>query len=145
MTFSAPFQRPRKETSMLLLWWTCIQSGPKHTAYLVKRLTQSPRLSWTALVCHFGCPRGILSDQGHNSESRSFCGLCSLIGSVRQRTTPYHPQCDGGAERLIHTVTGAIAKVAEEKEEWDQYPPKVLLLCVHPPITRMLMFGREQR
>lgn len=43
---------------------------------------------------------------------------------------PYHPQCDGGAERLVHTVTGVIAKVVEEQEEWDQYLPKVLLaLC----------------
>ena len=64
---------------------------------------------------------------GPQFESRSFFGLCSLIESVRQRTMPYYPQCDGGAEQLIHTVTGAIAKVAEEQEEWNQYSLKVLL------------------
>ena len=102
-------------------------------------------------VCRFGCPRGILSDQGRNFESRTFRGLCSLIESVKQRTTPYHPQCDRGAERLIRTVTGVIAKVEEEQEEWDQYLPKVFLAL--PASTHettgfspsMLMFDRELR
>ena len=68
-------------------------------------------------LSRFGCPRGVLSDQDCNFKSRTFRDLCSLIESVKQRTTPYHPQCDGGAERLIRTVTGIIAKVAEEQEE----------------------------
>ncbi|XP_068757507.1 uncharacterized protein [Montipora capricornis] len=102
-------------------------------------------------VCRFGCPRGILSDQDRNFESRTFRGLCSLIESVKQRTTPYHPQCDRGVERLIRTVTGVIAKVAEEQEEWDQYLPKVLLglrASTHETtgfFPSMLMFGRELR
>ena len=102
-------------------------------------------------VCCFDCPRGILRDQGRKFESRAFHGLCRLIESVKQRTTPYHPQCDGGAERLIRTVTGVIAKVAEEQEEWDQYLPKVLLALrasTHETTgfsPSMLMFGRELR
>ncbi|PFX15936.1 Transposon Ty3-G Gag-Pol polyprotein [Stylophora pistillata] len=78
-------------------------------------------------ICRFGCPRGVLSDQGRNFESLTFRGLCSLIESIKQRTTPYHPQCDGGAERLIRTVTNIIAKIAEEQKQWDQHLPKVLL------------------
>ena len=102
-------------------------------------------------VCHFGCPRGVLSDQGRNFESRTFRGLCSLIESVKQRTTPYYPQCDGGAERLIRTVTSVIAKIAEEQKEWGQYLPKVLLALrasSHETTgfsPSMLMFGRELR
>ena len=68
-------------------------------------------------VCRFGCPLGVLSDRGRNFESRLFRGLCDLIESVKQRTTPYHPQCDGGAERLIRTVTSVISKIAEEPED----------------------------
>ena len=74
-----------------------------------------------------------------------------MIESVKQRTTPYHPQCDRGAERLIRTVTGVIAKVEEEQEEWDQYLPKVFLAL--PASTHettgfspsMLMFDLELR
>lgn len=102
-------------------------------------------------ICRFGCPRGVLSDQGRTFESRTFRGLCSMIGSIRQRTTPYHPQCDGGAERLIHTVTNIIAKIAEEQKQWDQHLPKVLLALrasTHETTgfsPSMLMFGRELR
>ena len=102
-------------------------------------------------VCRFGCPRGVLSDQGRNFESRLFGGLCDLIESVKQRTTPYHPQCDGDAERLIRTVTSVISKIAEEQEEWDQHLPKVLLALrasTHEStgfFPSMLMFGREMR
>ena len=102
-------------------------------------------------VCRFGCPRGVLSDQGRNFESRLFRDLCDLIESVKQRTTPYHPQCDGGAERLIRTVTSVISKIAEEQEEWDQHLPKVLLALrasTHETTgfsPSMLMFGREMR
>ena len=103
-------------------------------------------------VCRFGCPRGVLSDQGRNFESRTFRGLCNLIEFVKQRTTPYHPQFDGGAERLIPTVTSVIAKFAEEQKEWDQWDlPKVpLALRASSHETKgfspsMLMFGRELR
>ena len=48
-------------------------------------------------------------------------------------------------------VTGVIAKVAEEQEEWDQYLPKILLALrasIHETTgfsPGMLMFGRELR
>ena len=77
---------------------------------------------------------------------RTFRGLCSLIESVKQRTTPNHPQCD---VRL--PVTGVKAKVAREQEEWDQYLPKVLLALrasTHETTgfsPSMLMFGGELR
>ena len=102
-------------------------------------------------VCRFGCPHGVLSDQGRSFESRLFRGLCDLIESVKQRTTPYHSQCDEGAERLIPTVTSVISKIAEEQEEWNQHLPKVLLALrasAHETTgfsPSMLMFGREMR
>ena len=40
-------------------------------------------------VCRFGCPRGVLSDQGRNFESRLFRGLCDLIESVSSKFQVY--------------------------------------------------------
>ena len=74
-----------------------------------------------------------------------------MIESVKQRTTPYHPQCDGGAEQHICTVTSVISKIAEGQEEWDQHLPKVLLALrasTHETTgfsPSMLMFGKEMR
>ncbi|PFX28342.1 Gypsy retrotransposon integrase-like protein 1 [Stylophora pistillata] len=73
-------------------------------------------------ICRFGCPRGVLSDQGHNFESRTFRG-----------------------------VTNIITKIAEEQKQWDQHLPKVLLALrasTHETTgfsPGMLMFGRELR
>ena len=97
-------------------------------------------------VCRFGCPHGVLSDQCRNFESRLFRGLCDLIESVKQKATPYHPQCDGGVERLIRTVTSV--KITEEQEEWDQHLPKVFLALrasTNETTASMLTFGREIR
>ena len=99
-------------------------------------------------LCRFQCPLGVLSDQGRNFESRLFRELCALIKSVKQRTTPYHPQCDGGAEWLIRTITSVVSKIVEDQEEWDQHLPKVLLALrasTHETIgfsPGMLMFDR---
>ena len=49
LMFSDHFQRPTEETSLLLLWRTCMQSGPKRVLYLIKRTRQSGKLSWTTL------------------------------------------------------------------------------------------------
>ena len=100
-------------------------------------------------ACRFGRPLGALSDQGRNFESRPFRGLCDSIESVKQRTTPYHPQRNGGAEWLIRTVTSVVSKIAEEQEEWDRHLPKVLSASrgsTHETTgfsPSMLMFGRE--
>ena len=74
-----------------------------------------------------------------------------MIKSIKQRTTLYHPQCDGGVEWLFRTVTGVIAKVVEEQEECDQYLPKVFLALQAYTYKMtgfspsMLMFSRELR
>ena len=56
-----------------------------------------------------------LMDQGRNFESRLCRGLCDLIESVKQRTTPYHPQGDGGAERLIRTLPVLLPRLQKNK------------------------------
>ena len=49
LTFLDHFPRPIEETSMLLLWWICTQSGLKHMPCRIKRLTQWRKQSWTTL------------------------------------------------------------------------------------------------
>jgi len=51
------------------------------------------------VVCRFGVPVLIHSDQGRNFESVLFAEMCRLLGIKKTRTTPYHPQSDGMVER----------------------------------------------
>ncbi len=46
-------------------------------------------------VSHFGAPVTIITDQGVQFESRAWAELLAFLGTVRQRTTAYHPQANG--------------------------------------------------
>ena len=73
LIFSALFQGLTEETSLLLLWWTCIPSGPKSTPCLIKRLARARKLSWTTLyVVLFAlveclATRVVFSSLGHSA------------------------------------------------------------------------------
>ena len=47
----------------------------------------------------FSPPEQFHSDEGRNFESEVIAGICKLLGVVKPRTTPYHPQSDGLVER----------------------------------------------
>ena len=51
------------------------------------------------VVCRYGVPLELHSDQGRNFESTVFAEMCSLLGIGKTRTTPYHPQSDGMVRR----------------------------------------------
>ena len=52
------------------------------------------------IVCRFGMPSVIHSDQGREFEDKVMHELCILGGAHKTKTTPYHPESDGLVERL---------------------------------------------
>ena len=56
-----------------------------------------------------GVPGVILSDQGPNLDGQEFRRFCKTLGIDKRHTTPYHPECDGMAERNIGTVKQVIS------------------------------------
>ena len=55
-----------------------------------------------------GMPAIILTDKGANLDGRVFREFCAKAGVDKRATTPYHPQCDGMAERNIGLVKQVI-------------------------------------
>ena len=51
-----------------------------------------------------GVPTRILSDQGSSIDGGKFREFCRSLGIEKKRTTPYHPETDGMAERNIGMV-----------------------------------------
>ena len=80
------------------------------------------------VVCRYGVPAYLHSDQGANLCSTVVQELCRLLGIHRTRTSAYHLEGNGQVERMNHTVENMLAKViAEDQQNWDLYLPKVLL------------------
>ena len=68
------------------------------------------------------------TDQGRNFESTLMKEVCQLLGIVKTRTTPYHPQSDGLVERFNRTLLNFLSLAASENEqEWDLHLPMVML------------------
>ena len=105
---------------------------------------------FSQIVCRFGMPMVIHSDQGREFENRIMQELCILCGSHKTRTTPYHPQSDGLVERFNRTLLMMLAMFASKiREDWDDLLPAVMMVYrsnVHESTgfsPYRLMFGEE--
>ena len=76
------------------------------------------------VICRYGIPKSIHSDQGTNLCSKVIQGNCKLL---RMRTSAYHPIGNGEVERFNRTVEAMLAKVVKESQrDWDRHLQKAL-------------------
>ena len=61
------------------------------------------------IICQFGMPAVIHSDQARDFENHLIQELCLLLGAHKTRTTPYHPASDGLVERFNRTLLMLLA------------------------------------
>ncbi|XP_062386073.1 uncharacterized protein LOC134073108 [Sardina pilchardus] len=110
------------------------------------------RALWSNVIQPFGCPETLHSDQGPNFEAKVVQELCQLYGCRKTRTTPYHPQGNGGCERFNQTLLGLLGTLEKEQQDrWVEYLPSLLQAynnSVHSTTgyaPSYLMFGRHVR
>lgn len=85
------------------------------------------RALWSQVIQPFGCPEKIHSDQGANFESDLIYELCQLYGAQKSRTTPYHPQGNGGCERMNQTLLNLLGTLEEDQQtRWADYLPALI-------------------
>ena len=101
------------------------------------------------LVCTFSVPRAILSDQGPEFESLLFKHLCERLGLKKVRTSTYHPQTNGTAERLHRFIKYTLRAVCDEQPRvWAQLLPHVAFAYNTTPVSGIgfspfeIVFGR---
>ena len=102
------------------------------------------------VVCRFGMPAVIHSDQGREFENKISQELCLIGGSHKTRTAPYHPESDGMVERFNRTLLMMLAMFAgKNRDDWDDLLPAVMMAyrsSVHESTgysPYRLMFGEE--
>lgn len=76
------------------------------------------------IVCKWGAPRALLSDQGRQFKSALNKEICQLVDTYKIETTSYHPACNGQVERSHKILTDMMAMlVSRDKQDWDTYLP----------------------
>ena len=79
------------------------------------------------VICCYGAPCTLHSDQGANLCSSVVQCLCQLLGTSTTRTSACHPEGNGQFEHFNHALEAILAKiVAYNQHDWDSHLPKVL-------------------
>ena len=95
-------------------------SGSFHHQYIQAFITNNHTAHTTARVLYnnffsvFGFPQKLMSDQGTEFTGDMITVMCKLLGIEKIRTTPYHPQTNGSAERVHQTLQRMIGKLNPE-------------------------------
>ena len=76
------------------------------------------------LICKFGTPLAILSDNGPNFMGKIMCQFAEIFGLRKYNTSTYHPQGNSILERSHHNFNEYIRLyIKDGKNEWDNYVP----------------------
>ena len=82
---------------------------------------------WRAIICRFGIPRALVSDNGKQFDNAKFRYFRVELGIKNYYSSPAHPQSNGQAEVTIRTLKAALkTKLEDLKGKWVEYLPEVL-------------------
>ena len=103
------------------------------------------------VICRFGFPVRVISDNGVQFLSKVFVQLCDLLGIHHQRTPLYHPQSNL-SERVNRTLKPILASLAHnDSKSWDVKLSQIAFALRTAPSEStehspaFLMFGRHPR
>ena len=123
-------------------------------AFITKNHTActTARVLYNNFFSVFGFPQKLLSDQGTKFTGDVLAAMCKLLGIEKIRTTPYHLQTNGLAERVHQTLQRMIGKLDLEKcRKWPEHIGFVLIAynATRSQVTGyspyFLKFGRRPR
>ena len=110
---------------------------------------------WDKWLSIFGIPGSMRSDQGRNVDGAVINELCNMLEIRKDRSTPYHPEGNGLAERSIGSVKTIVRLISEgrkiDRESWDRVIHEAVLAhnarvnksMKHSPFS--CLFGVEAR
>ena len=79
-------------------------------------------------VARYGVPQSVTTDRGAQFESQLWKELMKTLGSMKIRTTAYHPQSNGLIERFHRRLKDALrAHVDKDAQHWIDKLPFILL------------------
>ena len=82
---------------------------------------------WRCIICRFGIPSVLVSDNGKQFDNDSFRDFCSLLGIRNHYSSPAHPQANGHVEVTNRFLLKIIkTRLEGEKGIWHKELPSIL-------------------
>src|SRR6266540_359760 len=91
------------------------------------------------IICRHGCPRKIISDRETHFNNQVIENLLKRFKIRHNLLTPYHPKTNGLVERFNKTLCESLAKLNEERENWDEYI-SLTLFAYRTKINKSMQF-----
>ena len=87
--------------------------------------------SWIHWFGHYGIPRWLQSDQGHNVDGQAIRKMCEELAIKKLRSSAYHPARNGSAERVIQSLKTIVRTICHSRgisiHQWDDVLPEASL------------------
>ena len=82
---------------------------------------------WRSIICRFGVPHTIITDNGKQFDNANFCEFCSNLGIKVSYASPAHPQTNGQVEAVNKIIKQLLkTKLEKKKGRWAEDLPEVL-------------------
>ncbi|XP_021827212.1 uncharacterized protein LOC110767855 [Prunus avium] len=89
--------------------------------------TQVQSFVWKNLICRFGIPHSIITDNGRQFDNAKFKAFCSGLNINLRFSSPAHPQANGQVEAVNKIIKRTIKKkLGAKKGNWPELLPEVL-------------------
>ena len=85
------------------------------------------RFVWRNIICKFGIPRILVSDNGKQFDNNAFRDFCSELGIKNHYSSPAHPQANGQVEVTNRSLLKIIkTRLDGAKDIWLDKLPSIL-------------------
>ncbi|XP_027769580.1 uncharacterized protein LOC114075289 [Solanum pennellii] len=79
------------------------------------------------LICRFGVPESIITDNGANLNSHLMKEICEQFKIIHRRSTAYRPQMNGAVEAANKNIKKILRKMIDKQRGWHEMLPYALL------------------
>jgi len=149
---TGPHPRSRHGKVYILTAIDCFTRFVEAVAIPNKEAATVARALMENVLCRYGLPQQLLSDQGKEFDSELLHELCRLLGVDKIRTSAYKASTNGCIERFHRTLNAMIGRVVTDNQrEWYEILPYIMAAyrsSIHDSTghsPNFLMFGREVR
>ncbi|XP_070025035.1 uncharacterized protein [Nicotiana sylvestris] len=79
------------------------------------------------IICHFGIPTTIITDNAANLNSHLMREICDQFKIMHQNSTPYRPKANGVVKAANKNIKKILRKMIQSSRQWHENLPFALL------------------